>query len=43
MTIALWCVFIAGILPYVATMIAKSGRHGFDNRAPRQWLAQQEG
>lgn len=43
MTIALWCVFVAGILPYVATVIAKSGRSGFDNRDPRGWLARQEG
>jgi uncharacterized MAPEG superfamily protein len=43
MTIALWCVFVAGILPYVATLIAKSGREGFDNRDPRSWLARQEG
>lgn len=43
MTIALWCVFIAGALPYVATIIAKSGRRNYDNRAPRDWLAHQEG
>jgi uncharacterized MAPEG superfamily protein len=43
MTIALWCVLAAGILPYVATLIAKSGREGFDNRDPRSWLARQEG
>ena len=41
MTVALWCVLVAGLLPYVATLIAKSG--GFDNRAPRDWLARQEG
>lgn len=43
MTIALWCVFAAGFFPYVATVIAKSGRSGFDNRDPRGWLARQEG
>ncbi len=43
MTTALWCVLAAGLLPYVATVVAKSGRHGFDNREPRAWLAQQEG
>jgi uncharacterized MAPEG superfamily protein len=43
MTIALWCVLVAGILPYVATVIAKSGREGYDNRDPRSWLARQEG
>jgi uncharacterized MAPEG superfamily protein len=42
MTIALWCVLAAGLLPYVATMIAKAGAH-FDNRDPRAWLAQQQG
>jgi uncharacterized MAPEG superfamily protein len=43
MTVALWCVLVAGILPYVATLIAKSGREAFDNRDPRSWLAKQEG
>jgi uncharacterized MAPEG superfamily protein len=42
MTIALWCVLIAGLLPYVGTVIAKAGA-GFDNRDPRAWLAQQQG
>jgi uncharacterized MAPEG superfamily protein len=43
MTVALWCAFVAGILPYAATLIAKSGRKNFDNRDPRTWLSQQEG
>jgi uncharacterized MAPEG superfamily protein len=42
MTIALWCVLLAGALPYVATAIAKAGA-SFDNRDPRGWLAQQHG
>jgi uncharacterized MAPEG superfamily protein len=42
MSIALWCVLIAGMLPYAATVIAKGGS-GFDNRNPRDWLARQEG
>jgi uncharacterized MAPEG superfamily protein len=42
MTIALWCVLAAGLLPYLATMIAKSGR-GFDNGNPRAWLQEQQG
>jgi len=42
MTIALWCVLVAGLLPYVATVIAKAGVH-FDNHDPRAWLAQQQG
>jgi uncharacterized MAPEG superfamily protein len=37
-----WSIFIAGLLPYVATMIAKS-KKGFDNAHPRDWLAKQEG
>jgi uncharacterized MAPEG superfamily protein len=43
MTIAYFCVLIMGILPYVATGIAKKGWEGYDNRLPRQWLAKQTG
>jgi len=42
MSIALWCVLIAGLMPYVATLTAKS-RRDFDNARPREWLARQEG
>ena len=42
MTIALWCVLAAGLLPYLATLIAKS-RRGFDNSNPRAWLQNQQG
>ena len=42
MTTALWCVLIAGLLPYVAVIIAKGGAR-FDNNNPRDWLAKQEG
>jgi uncharacterized MAPEG superfamily protein len=42
MTIALWCVLAAGLLPYFATLIAKS-RRGFDNANPRAWLQNQQG
>ena len=42
MTTAYWCVLIAGLLPYVATLAAKSGAR-FDNARPREWLAQQTG
>ena len=42
MTTAFWCVLIAGLLPYLATGIAKAGG-GYDNRAPREWLARQTG
>jgi uncharacterized MAPEG superfamily protein len=34
MTIALWCVLTAGLLPYVFVVIGKSG--GLDNHSPRQ-------
>ncbi len=43
MTTALWCVFIAGLLPYVASVLSKVGGQGFDNNNPRAWLAKQEG
>ena len=42
MTIALWCVLIAGLLPYLAAVTAKAGAK-FDNNNPRDWLAKQEG
>jgi uncharacterized MAPEG superfamily protein len=42
MTTALWCVLIAGLLPYLATVTAKAGAR-FDNNNPRDWLAKQEG
>jgi uncharacterized MAPEG superfamily protein len=42
MTIALWCVLAAGLLPYVATMIAKS-KGPYNNNAPREWLQAQTG
>jgi len=38
----LWCVLIAGVLPYLATSIAKSSGD-FDNANPRDWLARQDG
>jgi uncharacterized MAPEG superfamily protein len=42
MTTALWCVLVAGLLPYAATLTAKGGAR-FDNRNPRAWLAGQTG
>jgi uncharacterized MAPEG superfamily protein len=42
MTIALWCVLVAGLLPYIAVGVAKAGAR-FDNNNPRDWLAKQEG
>jgi uncharacterized MAPEG superfamily protein len=44
MTLAFWCILVAGLLPYVATGIAKFGGPGkYDNREPRAWLEQQTG
>jgi uncharacterized MAPEG superfamily protein len=43
MTIAYFCVLVMGLLPYVATGIAKKGWEGYDNGLPRQWLAKQTG
>jgi uncharacterized MAPEG superfamily protein len=43
MTIAYWCVLFMGLLPYVATGIAKKGFEGYDNGMPRQWLSKQIG
>ena len=41
MTFAYWMVLAAGLLPYFAVVLAKSG--GVDNRAPRQSLAKLTG
>ena len=43
MTTALWCVLIAGLLPYAATLTAKIGGARFDNANPRDWLGEQSG
>lgn len=44
MTIALWCVLAASLLPIVCTGIAKLSAGGrFDNNNPREWLARQGG
>jgi uncharacterized MAPEG superfamily protein len=42
MTIALWCVLMAALLPYVAVGMAKWDK-SFDNNNPRDWLARQDG
>jgi uncharacterized MAPEG superfamily protein len=42
MTIAFWCVLIAGLMPYVATVTAKAGAK-YDNNNPRDWLGRAEG
>ena len=36
MTLALWMILVAGVLPWATTGLAKTG--GFDNRAPRDWV-----
>ena len=43
MTIALWCVLAAGLMPYVWTVYAKVSSPGFDNNNPREFLASLEG
>jgi len=37
MTIAFWCVLIAGFMPVGLALISKAGDRGFDNRNPRVW------
>ncbi len=43
MTVALWCVLAAALLPYLAATIAKAGGARYDNRDPRAWLERQDG
>jgi uncharacterized MAPEG superfamily protein len=43
MTVALWCVIVAGLLPVLCAALAKGLGKGFDNSRPREWLAQQQG
>jgi uncharacterized MAPEG superfamily protein len=43
MSMAFWCVLVAGLLPFVATVTAKAGGERFSNRDPRAWLGKQEG
>jgi uncharacterized MAPEG superfamily protein len=43
MKIGYFCLFIACVLPLIATAIAKAGDRSFNNRRPREWLAKQEG
>lgn len=49
-TMAYWCVLVAALLPIVCAGLAKWGTFtkprregGFDNAAPRTWLARQTG
>jgi len=43
MTVALWCVLAAALLPYLAATIAKAGGERYSNRNPRGWLERQQG
>ncbi|AMP01136.1 MAPEG family protein [Collimonas arenae] len=43
MTIAYWCVLLAGLMPVLTVAIAKAGRPDFDNAEPRAWLDKQSG
>ncbi|SDK49506.1 MAPEG family protein [Microbulbifer yueqingensis] len=44
MSVALWCLLVAVLMPYLFTVIAKaSGQGRYDNRAPRRYLEAQEG
>jgi uncharacterized MAPEG superfamily protein len=42
-TVALWCLMVAALLPVLCAGISKWGFRGFDNRNPREWLARQQG
>ena len=49
-TVAYWCVLLAVLLPLGCAWLAKSGglrkprsQGGYDNAAPRAWIAQQQG
>ncbi|WP_237059501.1 MAPEG family protein [Microbulbifer sediminum] len=44
MSVALWCLLAAAVMPYLFTVTAKlSGRGRYNNRAPRQYLEEQKG
>lgn len=43
MTIALWTLLLAVLMPIVCAGIAKVGPGRYDNRNPRAWQARQEG
>lgn len=42
MTIAYWCVLIAGVMPFLTALPAKATR-SYDNGEPRAWAAKQQG
>ena len=43
MTVAYWCVLIAGVIPLITIGIAKVGGERYNNRHPRVWLGKQQG
>jgi uncharacterized MAPEG superfamily protein len=43
MAFAIWCVIIAGVMPYFTVGIAKAKGPGYDNAKPRQWMQTLEG
>ena len=42
MSIAIWCILIAGLMPLAAIAVAKIDKT-YDNDNPRDWLAKREG
>lgn len=43
MIISIVCLLIAAIMPYIFVGYAKFAQKGYDNHAPREYLAKQEG
>lgn len=43
MTIAYWCVLVAGLMPFAWTGIAKASGERFNNRTPREWQSRLTG
>ena len=44
LTLAYWCVLLAGGLPYLSAYIGKAGGFNLsDNQQPREWLGRQQG
>lgn len=43
MSIAYWCVLLAGMMPVFTVTFAKYGRPDFDNSEPRTWMDKLEG
>ncbi len=43
MTIALWTLLLAVLMPIVCAGVAKAGPGRYDNRNPRDWQAKQQG